>query len=87
MDRSWYITRLKYAELLKNKIERYGVKCWLVNTGWVGGPYGVGKRISIRRPALLNAAFTGKLDDVSYHHDPIFGLMFPNIARMYLMMS
>ena len=53
----------KYAELLKRKIERYGVKCWLVNTGWVGGPYGVGKRISIKYTrALLNAALTGKLD-------------------------
>ncbi|MGZ6316868.1 MAG: phosphoenolpyruvate carboxykinase, partial [Anaerolineales bacterium] len=38
----------KYAELLKRKIERYDVTCWLVNTGWVGGPYGIGKRISIR---------------------------------------
>ncbi len=51
----------KYAELLKRKIERYGAQCWLVNTGWVGGPYGVGKRISIRHTrALLNAALTWK---------------------------
>jgi phosphoenolpyruvate carboxykinase (ATP) len=68
----------KYAELLKRKIERYGAKCWLVNTGWVGGPYGVGKRISIRHTrALLNAALTGKLDDVTYKRDPIFGFEVP----------
>ena len=68
----------KYAELLKRKIERYGVQCWLVNTGWVGGPYGIGKRISIRHTrALLNAALTGKLNDVTYKKDPIFGFEVP----------
>lgn len=68
----------KYAELLKNKIERYGVKCWLVNTGWVGGPYGVGKRISIRHTRnLLTAALNGKLDDVKYKTDPVFGFEVP----------
>ena len=68
----------KYAELLKRKIERYGVKCWLVNTGWVGGPYGVGKRISIGHTrALLNAALTGLLDQVYYYQDPIFGFEVP----------
>jgi phosphoenolpyruvate carboxykinase (ATP) len=68
----------KYAELLKNKIERYGVTCWLVNTGWVGGPYGVGKRISIKHTrALLNAALTGKLANVDYYQDPIFGFEVP----------
>ncbi|RPJ28667.1 MAG: phosphoenolpyruvate carboxykinase (ATP) [Chloroflexi bacterium] len=68
----------KYAELLKRKIERYGVKCWLVNTGWVGGPYGIGKRISIRYTrALLNAALNGKLDNVKYMKDPIFGFEVP----------
>src|SRR6476661_4819829 len=68
----------KYAELLKRKIERYGVTCWLVNTGWVGGAYGVGKRISIRHTrALLNAALTGKLDTVTYKSDPIFGFEVP----------
>ncbi len=68
----------KYAELLKNKIKRYGVTCWLVNTGWVGGPYGVGKRISIRYTrALLNAALNGKLDQVKFKKDPIFGFEVP----------
>ncbi len=68
----------KYAELLKNKIQRYGVSCWLVNTGWTGGPYGVGKRISIKYTrALLNAALTGKLANVQYYKDPIFGFEVP----------
>ncbi len=68
----------KYAELLRDKIERYGVKCWLVNTGWVGGAYGIGKRISIKYTrALLNAALTGKLNDVQFKTDPIFGFDVP----------
>jgi phosphoenolpyruvate carboxykinase (ATP) len=68
----------KYAELLKRKIERYGAQCWLVNTGWVGGPYGVGKRISIRHTrALLNAALSGTLDQVHYAKDPVFGFEVP----------
>ena len=68
----------KYAELLKNKIERYGVTCWLVHTGWVGGPYGVGKRISIKYTrALLNAALNGKLNQVRFEKDPIFGFEVP----------
>lgn len=68
----------RYAELLKRKIERYGVRCWLVNTGWVGGPYGVGQRISIRHTrALLHAALTGKLEDVTYKLDPVFGFEVP----------
>ena len=67
-----------YADLLKRKILRYGVNCWLVNTGWVGGPYGVGKRISIAYTrALLNAALSGKLLDVEYYSDPIFGFAVP----------
>ncbi len=67
-----------YANLLKNKIERYGVTCWLINTGWVGGPYGVGKRISIRYTrTLLNAALDGLLDQVEYTTDPVFGFQVP----------
>jgi phosphoenolpyruvate carboxykinase (ATP) len=68
----------KYAELLKRKILRYGVNCWLVNTGWIGGPYGVGKRISIKYTrALLEAALTGQLLDVEYAVDPVFGFRVP----------
>lgn len=68
----------KYADMLKHKIQRHGVTCWLVNTGWVGGPYGVGKRISIRYTrALLNAALNGVLQDVEYFQDPVFGFEVP----------
>ena len=71
----------KYADLLKRKIERYGVNCWLVNTGWVGGPYGVGKRISIRHTrALLNTALTGQLANVDYYKDPVFGFEVPRTS-------
>ncbi|NJD59191.1 MAG: phosphoenolpyruvate carboxykinase (ATP) [Anaerolineales bacterium] len=67
-----------YANLLKQKILRYGVDCWLVNTGWVGGPYGVGKRISIRYTRdLLNSALNGELKDVEYYTDPVFGFQVP----------
>lgn len=68
----------KYAELLKNKIERYDVTCWLVNTGWVGGPYGVGNRISIKYTrALLDAALNKKLDKVKFTKDAVFGFEVP----------
>jgi phosphoenolpyruvate carboxykinase (ATP) len=68
----------KYAELLRRKIERYGVNCWLVNTGWIGGPYGVGKRISIKYTrALLDAALSGALLGAEYHTDPVFGFRVP----------
>jgi phosphoenolpyruvate carboxykinase (ATP) len=67
-----------YAELLRRKIERYGVRCWLVNTGWVGGAYGVGKRISIRHTRkLLDAVLNGKLVKVEYYVDPVFGFEVP----------
>jgi phosphoenolpyruvate carboxykinase (ATP) len=67
-----------YADLLKRKIQKYGVNCWLVNTGWVGGPYGVGKRISIKYTrTLLNAALAGKLLKVKYSTDPVFGFGIP----------
>jgi phosphoenolpyruvate carboxykinase (ATP) len=70
-----------YAGLLKRKIERYNVKCWLVNTGWVGGPYGVGRRISITYTrALLNAALDGQLEAVPYATDPVFGFRVPQVG-------
>jgi phosphoenolpyruvate carboxykinase (ATP) len=67
-----------YADLLKRKILKYDVHCWLVNTGWIGGPYGIGKRISIRYTrALLNAALGAKLLDVKFATDPVFGFSVP----------
>jgi phosphoenolpyruvate carboxykinase (ATP) len=68
----------RYADLLKRKILRYGAHCWLVNTGWIGGPFGVGKRISIQYTrALLDAALSGALLDVEYVEDPVFGFRVP----------
>jgi phosphoenolpyruvate carboxykinase (ATP) len=67
-----------YADLLRHKIKRYGTNCWLLNTGWIGGPYGVGERISIAHTrALLSAALSGALLDVKYKKDPIFGFLVP----------
>ena len=67
-----------YAALLGEKIRKHNVKCWLVNTGWIGGPYGVGQRIPIQYTrTLLNSALEGKLDDVPMVTDPFFGLTYP----------
>jgi phosphoenolpyruvate carboxykinase (ATP) len=67
-----------YADLLKRKILKYGVNCWLLNTGWIGGPFGVGKRISIKYTrALLNAALDGSLLNVKYRKDSVFGFDVP----------
>jgi len=67
-----------YAEILRKKIERYGANTWLLNTGWVGGAYGVGKRISIAYTrAMLHAALSGSLLDVEFAEDPVFGFLVP----------
>ena len=69
---------LIYAELLKKKIQKHDANVWLVNTGWTGGPFGVGKRISIHHTrALLNAALNGSLLRVKYKKDPVFGFDVP----------
>ena len=68
----------EYARLLSQKMAKHGATCWLVNTGWTGGRFGVGKRISIRHTrALLNAALEGKLDKVKYRKDKVFGFDVP----------
>jgi len=67
-----------YAGMLKSRLVKQGAVCWLVNTGWTGGPFGIGKRISIRHTrALLAAALTGKLNSVAFHPDPVFAFDVP----------
>ena len=67
-----------YADILKRKIIHHDVSCWLVNTGWIGGAFGVGKRISIGYTrALLNAALDGELLKVKFTTDPVFGFQVP----------
>lgn len=67
-----------YAGILKDKILKYKVDCWLVNTGWTGGAFGVGKRISIKHTrTLLNDALSGKLKKVKFRKDEVFGFEVP----------
>ena len=71
----------RYAEMLRERIEKYGPKVWMVNTGWTGGPFGVGERMSLRHTrALLTAALKGDLDGVEYQEDPVFGFAVPTSA-------
>ena len=67
-----------YGALLKERIAAGGVDCWLVNTGWTGGKYGVGHRMPIRvTRALLNAALDGSLKQAEFRTDPNFGFAVP----------
>jgi phosphoenolpyruvate carboxykinase (ATP) len=67
-----------YAKLLGERIAKHHVRVWLVNTGWTGGPYGTGKRMSIAHTrAMITAALSGALDRVQYDTDPIFNLQVP----------
>lgn len=68
----------KYAEMLGKKMEENEVNVWLVNTGWTGGPFGVGSRMKLPYTrAMITAALEGKLNDVEYEKHPIFGLDIP----------
>jgi phosphoenolpyruvate carboxykinase (ATP) len=68
----------RYATMLGERIERHRARVWLVNTGWSGGPYGVGKRMKIAYTrAMIRAALSGTLDAVSFTKDPIFNLDIP----------
>ncbi len=67
-----------YAKLLGEKIKKHNVNCWLINTGLIGGSYGVGKRISIKHTReLLNNAIEGGLDNVEFVKDSVFGFDIP----------
>lgn len=67
-----------YAKFLGDRIARHQAKVWLVNTGWTGGPYGVGSRMKIAHTrAMIKAALSGALDNVQYVIDPFFNLEVP----------
>ncbi|MEG3151637.1 phosphoenolpyruvate carboxykinase [Sphingomonas sp. ZT3P38] len=67
-----------YGNLLKSRIAKGGVDCWLVNTGWTGGKYGIGRRMPIKATrALLNAALDGSLNNAEFRTDPNFGFKVP----------
>jgi phosphoenolpyruvate carboxykinase (ATP) len=67
-----------YARMLGDKIARHGSRVWLVNTGWTGGPYGVGSRMKIAYTrAMINAALTGQLDRVEYRRHPLLNVDVP----------
>jgi phosphoenolpyruvate carboxykinase (ATP) len=64
--------------MLRNKMNQHKSTVWLVNTGWTGGAYGAGSRMTIKHTrAILTAALSGKLDNVPYIDDPIFGVAVP----------
>jgi phosphoenolpyruvate carboxykinase (ATP) len=69
---------VEYADMLVERVERHGAQVWMLNTGWTGGPYGVGKRISIEHTrAIVRAVVENTIRDVDTREEPIFGLHVP----------
>jgi phosphoenolpyruvate carboxykinase (ATP) len=72
----------KYAKLLGEKLDGKDINVWLVNTGWTGGSYGVGSRMKLSYTrAMITAALTGKLDNVTYEKLPVFELAIPTTCE------
>jgi phosphoenolpyruvate carboxykinase (ATP) len=72
------LSPLKYAEMLKDKVNQFGAKVFLINTGWSGGPYGVGERIALKYTRqMVTMALAGELDNVETRIDPVFGFKVP----------
>jgi phosphoenolpyruvate carboxykinase (ATP) len=71
----------EYANLLRERIEKYDVRCYLINTGWTGGPYGQGQRININYTrAMVKAAISGEIEKAPMVSDPVFGLLSPTFC-------
>ncbi len=72
----------QYAEMLGKKLEETKAQVWLINTGWSGGSYGVGSRMSLKYTrAMITQALEGKLEQVSYETHPVFGLQMPTACE------
>jgi phosphoenolpyruvate carboxykinase (ATP) len=68
----------QYAEMLGKKMKEHKVNVWMVNTGWSGGPYGIGHRMKLSYTrAMITAALEGSLDNVAFEAHPVFGMMMP----------
>ena len=68
----------KYAEMLGKKMRENKVNVWMINTGWTGGPYGTGSRMKLKYTrSMITAALEGKLDNVAFNQDPVFGVSIP----------
>ncbi len=68
----------RYAEMLSHKMQEANVNVWLINTGWTGGPYGIGSRMKLKYTReMISSALEGLLSDVEYQEHPIFGLQMP----------
>jgi len=68
----------KYAEMLGQKMQKHKVNVWLINTGWTGGPHGVGSRMKLKfTRAMITAALEGKLNNVEFETHPVFGMAIP----------
>ena len=68
----------KYAQMLGKKMQEHKVNVWMINTGWTGGPYGIGTRMKLKYTrAMITAALEGKLNSVQFETDPIFGMAIP----------
>ena len=67
-----------YANMLGERIQKYNTKVYLVNTGWSGGPYGVGSRMKLKYTrAMITAALNGEFDNAEYKHDEVFNVDVP----------
>ncbi len=73
----------QYAEMLGKKMKENKVNVWMVNTGWSGGPYGIGKRMKLSYTrAMITAALNGELDNMEFEAHPVFGVMIPKRCPM-----
>ncbi len=72
----------KYAEMLGKKMRDHNVNVWMINTGWTGGAYGVGKRMKLDYTRkMITAALEGKLDNVQFNEHPVFGMQIPETCE------
>jgi phosphoenolpyruvate carboxykinase (ATP) len=72
----------KYAHMLGDKMQAHKVNVWMINTGWTGGPYGIGNRVKLKfTRAMITAALEGKLNETEFEHHPVFGVAIPKSCR------